>query len=41
MVNKKIIILGSKGMLGSQVLTYFKKKNFLIKTFDKNLINQM
>ena len=35
MVNKKIIILGSKGMLGSQVLTYFKKKNFLIKTFDK------
>ncbi len=35
MVNKKIIILASKGMLGSQVLSYFKKKNFIIKTFDK------
>ncbi len=35
MVNQNIIVLGSKGMLGSQVLTYFKKKNFSIYTFDK------
>ena len=35
MINKNIIILGSKGMLGNQVLSYFKKKKYLIKTFDK------
>ena len=35
MINKNIIILGSKGMLGNQVLNYFKKKKYLIKTFDK------
>ena len=35
MINKNIIILGSKGMLGNQVLSYFKKKKYLIKVFDK------
>tara|TARA_Y100000389_G_scaffold146636_1_gene145366 strand:+ start:681 stop:1490 length:810 start_codon:yes stop_codon:yes gene_type:complete len=35
MINKNIIVLGSKGMLGNQVLSYFRKKKYLIKTFDK------
>ena len=36
-INKTIIIIGSKGMLGSQVLVFFKKKKYNTYCFDERI----